>query len=787
MSIYTASRLIIVNREYSNLTQFSSRRHMNLTDAIEVLALLRINNISTAYLINDDEISQSLFILSVNEFKDMEDLLFYNLRSYMDNAVLDDSLSPLDLEIRQNLINMIEMQFTSDFESSFFRIRAGLIEGDQSVVSAALQDAYNAAIGINTHLDELRLMAVTHIEQETNSIYEYSQSIIRTQFIVVSVILLIAAIISLTISKAIEKPIRKLEKAAVEITSGNLNFPIRSIDTDELGVLSNYIGDMVDAMKSANQAKTNFLANMSHEMRTPLNVVVGLTDLRMEDELQEDIREDLKKINSAGAILLGLVNDVLDISKIEAGKLELIPEIYHSASLLNDIITLNMIRIESKPIDFVVNINENLPAQIYGDELRVKQIFNNLLSNAFKYTKEGTVTLTVNSISITETDLYLSITVSDTGIGIRQEDLSKLFSEYNQVDTKANRKIEGTGLGLSITKNLVDLMDGKIKVESEYGKGTKFYVELKQYYVNEDILGKEISEKLGNRSFFEEKQLAANSILRPDLSYAKVLVVDDYPTNLDVASGMLKKYRMHVDCVQNGQAAIDLVKSGEPLYDAIFMDHMMPEMDGIEATRLIRLLDTEYSKNVPIISLTANALVGNEQMFLNEGFSAFLSKPINMLELDLIVKKWIRRNNQEHSYITDDKNQQYDNNKIDGVDMSVKEELYSGDLDMYNFVLESFAKNAPLAIDKMRNVSDDNINDYAVDIHALKSMAAAIGARDISERAKELEAAAKGELKVDEVSFSALKFINDRNDNLLDDTENLVKKIIEYLGAQQGQ
>ena len=780
--IYTASRIIIVNREYTNLAEFSSKRHMSLTDAIESLALLRINNISTAYLINDNEISQSLFILNEEEFTELGNLFLEHINRYLDNAVRDVSLSSVEISERANLIHGIETNFTEDFSNSFYGIREGLAAGDQSIVSESLQDAYNIAITITLMLDELRSMAVMHLTYETERIGNYSEAIIRTQFIVLAIIFLIAAFTSITMSRAIERPISKLGEAAMEITSGDLNYPIRSMDMDELGVLSNYIGDMVDAMKSANQAKSNFLANMSHEMRTPLNVVVGLTDLRMEDNLQDEIREDLKKINSAGAILLGLVNDVLDISKIEAGKFELIQEIYHTASLLNDIITLNMIRIENKPIDFVVKIDENLPAQIYGDELRVKQIFNNLLSNAFKYTKEGTVTLTVKSISITETDLYLSITVSDTGIGIRQEDLSKLFSDYNQVDTKANRKIEGTGLGLSITKNLVDLMNGKITVESEYGKGTKFYVELKQYYVNEDILGREISEKLGNRSFFEEKQLAASGILRPDLSYAKVLVVYDYPTNLDVASGMLKKYRMQVDCVQSGQAAIDLIKKEESHYDAIFMDHMMPEMDGIEATKYIREINTDYSKNIPIISLTANALVGNEQMFLNEGFDAFLSKPINILELDMIVKKWIRRNNQEHSYITDDRVRSDTLNKIEGVDMSVKDELYSGDTDMYNFVLESFSKNAPLAIDKMRIVTEENINDYAVDIHALKSMAAAIGAHDISNRAKELEEIAKGEAHTDNV----LSFILERNDNLLDDTFKLVQKIIEYLDAQQG-
>ena len=252
-----------------------------------------------------------------------------------------------------------------------------------------------------------------------------------------------------------------------------------------------------DAEKNS-RYKSTFLANMSHEMRTPLNVVVGLTDLRMEDgNLPGEVQEDIKKINAAGELLLGIVNDVLDISKIEAGKLDLIPINYNTASLFNDIITLNMIRLESKPIEFIVEINENFPEELYGDELRVKQIFNNLLSNAFKYTNEGTVKLEVKSEKAEDKNTFLpshfyliTFSVSDTGIGIREEDIKKLFSEYNQVDTKANREIEGTGLGLAITKRLVNMMDGDITVESEYGAGTSFHVSIRQGLVGDKVLGK---------------------------------------------------------------------------------------------------------------------------------------------------------------------------------------------------------------------------------------------------------------------------------------------------------
>ncbi|MDR0322292.1 MAG: transporter substrate-binding domain-containing protein [Treponema sp.] len=403
--------------------------------------------------------------------------------------------------------------------------------------------------------------------------------------------------------------------------------------------------------EAANQAKSIFLTNMSHEMRTPMNVIVGLTDLLLEeDEEGGSVKEALTKINTAGNTLMSLINDVLDISKIEAGKMELMPVQYEMASLLNDIITLNIIRIESKPITFKLDISEDLFANLSGDDLRIKQILNNLLSNAFKYTKEGTVTLGIDCRRDGRRlgdDAHLSFYVSDTGIGIRKEDIEKLFTDYNQVDTRTNRKIEGTGLGLSITKKFVELMGGEISVESEYGKGSTFRVSIRQGFVSDKAIGKEIAENLRSFHYSDKKKLAQKKLVRSDLSYARVLVVDDFPTNLDVASGMLRKYKMQVDCTDNGQSAIDYIAAGEPVYDAVFMDHMMPGMDGVEAVKLIRAINTEYAKNIPVIALTANALSGTEQMLLDNGFSAFLPKPLNVMSLDSVVQRMIRKKERE--------------------------------------------------------------------------------------------------------------------------------------------
>ena len=420
--------------------------------------------------------------------------------------------------------------------------------------------------------------------------------------------------------------------------------------TNELEHQTIMLKEMEEEARAANLSKSAFLANMSHEMRTPMNVVVGLTELMLEEDTPPaDFKENMGKINTAGSTLLGLINDILDISKIEAGKLELAPVLYETPSIINDIVVLNVIRIQEKPITFKLDINDNLPLKLCGDDLRVKQVINNILSNAFKYTHSGIVTLGL-SCERDGDNVWLSMYVSDTGIGIREENLQKLFMDYYQVDAHSNRSTEGTGLGLAITRRLVELMGGEITAQSEYGKGSVFSVCIKQGYVCDSVIGKEIAESLRTFSYTEKKKTSANKLARPDLSFAKVLVVDDMPTNLDVAAGILRKYKMQVDCVMNGYDAVEKIRVGEPVYDAVFMDHMMPGMDGIEAAQSIRALGTDYAKHIPIIALTANAVQGTAELFLKNGFQVFLSKPVNIKELDSIIQKWISKKQEKGAY-----------------------------------------------------------------------------------------------------------------------------------------
>jgi CheY-like chemotaxis protein/HPt (histidine-containing phosphotransfer) domain-containing protein len=463
----------------------------------------------------------------------------------------------------------------------------------------------------------------------------------------------------------------------------------------------------------------------------------------------------MEMIHNSGMTLLGLVNDILDISKIESGKFELHPIEYDVPSIINDITVLNIMHTNDKPIKFNIRINENLPAVLFGDDLRVKRIFNNLLSNAFKYTESGSVNWNID-FEIDGDSVWIISDVIDTGIGIKPEDKAKLFEDYNQVDAQANRGIEGTGLGLSIMKNLLGMMDGTILVESEYGKGSKFSIRFRQGFVSDVVIGKKMADNLMSDRYAASRLAQRANIVRIDLSYAHVLVVDDMNTNLDVVKGMLKPYKLKIDCATSGSEAIELIRAENPRYDAVFMDHMMPVMDGVEATHIIREeLDTDYARNIPIIALTANAIVGSEQMFLENGFQDFISKPIDILLLDSALRKWVRDKTREErptddtlggaeATVANDSQSRVENLVIEDVDVRAGLVNFNGDIDLYSNVLHSFVKNTRLLVDGIENyLAEGDLQTYIIDMHGIKGSSYSVFATQLGDKARRLENLAK--------------------------------------------
>jgi len=647
----------------------------------------------------------------------------------------------------------------------------------------------------------------------------------------------------------------------------------------------------------ASRAKSDFLAKMSHEIRTPMNAIIGMAELLLRREISGEARSYAQDIKQAGNNLVSIINDILDLSKIEAGKLEIVPGKYMLPSLINDTVNIIRTRLKEKPIRFFTNIDGNIPNCLIGDEVRLRQILLNLLTNAAKYTEKGYIGLTITIDKQDDKQILLRMAVTDTGKGIKPEHVANLFDEFVRVDMKKNHGIEGTGLGLPIAKRLCTAMDGDITMESEYNKGSVFTVIIPQgfesktpfamveepekkkvlVYESRIIYAKSVCWSLENmkvpytmvmnqnefasslyseewfyvfsgyglyekikplmeqsnvvfcggkkpnlalmvewgteayisnvrfvsipvqslsiantlngkadsRNYFEGS--VNSGVIRHSFPNARLLIVDDIATNLKVAEGLLAPYNVKIDTCLSGAEAIELVKKNK--YDIIFMDHMMPEMDGIEATAIIRAWEKEHReesggnnlrRQVPIVALTANAVVGMREMFIEKGFNDFLSKPVDVSKLDEILDRWISEkeqitmNNEKSAAKNErqEKLQDKDNNSsslsIPGVNVQKGVAMLRGSLKVYKDILIMFCKDMDDRLPLLQKLSETDLPSFTINVHALKSTCASIGAADVSALAAKLEAASKA---------ADLAFIREHLTAFLQQLTELVKNI----------
>jgi len=642
--------------------------------------------------------------------------------------------------------------------------------------------------------------------------------------------------------------------------------------------------------EQANRAKSAFLAQTSHEIRTPMNTIIGMSELALRSDTMSRVQEYVEGIKQAGLNLLSIINDILDISKIEAGAMEIETTSYSLSLLLNHIIAMAQIRIAEKPVTFIVDVDASLPNLLNGDEVRIRQILSNLLSNAIKYTHNGYIRLTVTGqiSSRSMNEIILGFEIADSGIGIKDQDMPNLFRSFTRLDMKKNQGVEGTGLGLAIARSACRAMGGDIIVSSKYSEGSVFSVTIPQGIVEKEALahvenpsekavlcyekqslyaesivrtlqnmGVPVTIKNNADEFFRELSggnypfalvnielaekanefinsklpgttlvLLANDgepvtfgntpiVNRPAYSIplasvlnhqlgaglqkqqgkrfiapdARILVVDDINTNLVVTAGLLAIYQSHIDTCTNGADAISMVQREH--YDIVFMDHMMPEMDGVEATRNIRALEGDYYRNVPIIALTANAIIGMKEMFLSNGFNDYLSKPIDVSKLDDILAIWIPAEKQAQE--TGDEETKTDqgvfpndvftgDSPIQGVDFQEGKKRYPEKT--YLDILRAYCTFTPDLLEKMRyakneNFSEEVMEEYVVTVHGLKGSTYGICAEAMGKRAEALEHAAR---KRD------MQFIQTNHDLFIQAVEKLLKEMKEFLAKiiQQG-
>ena len=489
----------------------------------------------------------------------------------------------------------------------------------------------------------------------------------------------------------------------------------------ERAKLSEELAKAKEEAEAANKAKSKFLARISHDIRTPINAVIGMNEMILRESKEEEIQQYASDVKDSSVVLLNLIDEILDSSKIESGKMELVPVDYEIGSILNDLYNMMKIRANQKDLKLVFEIDERIPCGYYGDDKRIRQVLMNLLSNAIKYTEKGTVTFSLRC-TIEDDEAVLHYSVKDTGIGIKQEDIGKIYDEFQRFDVSRNRNVEGTGLGMNIVQQMLRLMDSELQIHSVYGEGSEFSFDLRQKIVKKQPLGN-FRQRLAQAS---DKKEGRETYVLPDV---KILVVDDSVMNLKVFRALLKQTQMQITEATGGMECLQILR--EQTFDLIFLDHMMPGMDGIETLHAIK--EENLCQDVPIIMLTANAIVGNREMYLEEGFDDFLTKPILPEKLDRMILKHLKKKGETSMTVMERMRQ-----LLPELNYEKAIEFCGGDEGFFIEVFGDFATMKPdEELTKLYEAGD--VKNYHIRVHGFKNGAYSVGAKEIGDLAYELE------------------------------------------------